>query len=288
MGAKPKFRLGLTAKLALPVIACTTAFFTSFGYINLRTEQRQSENLVEQAADTVAGSIARGTHTEMLKNDRDALHNRIDEFGVEPGIETIRLFNPQGLITHSTDPKEIGKRVDLPLQALDQHRARRFTDSQGRAVLAVMQPIRNAPECWNAQCHVHPASQKVLGGIDADLSLAGVEGQIRQNQAALTWFLVAAIVFGCAASIVFMWVVVYRPVRELIDGTHRVAGGDLNYRLPVRSDDELGDLAASFNKMTAELAGVQAKIEEQVRRKTAELEKVYSGAGTVAQDAAEH
>ena len=51
-----------------------------------------------------------------------------------------------------------------------------------------------------------------------------------------------------------MWVVVYRPVKELIDGTHRVAGGDLDYRLPVRSDDELGDLAASFNKMTAEVA----------------------------------
>ena len=72
-----------------------------------------------------------------------------------------------------------------------------------------------------------------------------------------------------------MWVVVYRPVKELIDGTHRVAEGDWRYRLPVRWDDELGDLAASFNKMTAEVGGVQAKIEEQVRRKTAELERVH-------------
>jgi two-component system NtrC family sensor kinase len=70
-------------------------------------------------------------------------------------------------------------------------------------------------------------------------------------------------------------VVVYRPVKELIDGTHRVAGGDLAYRLPVRSEDELGDLAASFNKMTAEVEGVQAKIEEQVRRKTLELERAH-------------
>src|ERR1039458_5663243 len=44
---------------------------------------------------------------------------------------------------------------------------------------------------------------------------------------------------------------------------------------PVRSDDELGELAASFNTMTAEVGGVQAKIEEQVRRKTLELEKVH-------------
>jgi two-component system NtrC family sensor kinase len=56
---------------------------------------------------------------------------------------------------------------------------------------------------------------------------------------------------------------------------HRVAAGELEYRLPVRGNDELGDLATSFNKMTVEVAGVQAKIEEQVRRKTAELERVY-------------
>ena len=43
----------------------------------------------------------------------------------------------------------------------------------------------------------------------------------------------------------------------------------------MRTEDELGDLAASFNKMTAEVAGVQARIEEQVRRKTAELERVH-------------
>jgi two-component system NtrC family sensor kinase len=55
----------------------------------------------------------------------------------------------------------------------------------------------------------------------------------------------------------------------------RVASGDLEYRLPVGRDDELGDLAASFNKMTAEVGGVHATIEAEVRRKTAELERVH-------------
>jgi two-component system NtrC family sensor kinase len=96
-----------------------------------------------------------------------------------------------------------------------------------------------------------------------------------RHQANLTWFLIGAILFGCLGAVGFMWIVVYRPVKELIDGTHRVAGGDLSYRLPVRSDDELGDLARSFNRMTEEVGGVQAQIEEQVRRKTAELERVH-------------
>jgi class 3 adenylate cyclase len=45
-----------------------------------------------------------------------------------------------------------------------------------------------------------------------------------------------------------------RPVRDLAQGTERVAAGDYSQRLPVVQDDDLGALAASFNRMQAGLA----------------------------------
>lgn len=45
-----------------------------------------------------------------------------------------------------------------------------------------------------------------------------------------------------------------RPIRDLADGTKRVAAGDYSRRLPVVQDDDLGALAASFNRMQAGLA----------------------------------
>ena len=45
-----------------------------------------------------------------------------------------------------------------------------------------------------------------------------------------------------------------RPIRELAEGTERVAAGDYSQRLPVVQDDDLGALAASFNRMQAGLA----------------------------------
>jgi len=282
-------RMGLAAKLAICVIASTAAFFALFGYINLKAERAHSESLIEQAADRVTDVILRSTRYEMLHNDRDALYNIVQELGSEAGIQRIRIFNKDGRITLSTDTREINSVVDktaeacygchaqsAPLARLKRpDRSRTFTDRQGHRVLGVIRPIDNSPACSSAACHVHPSSQQVLGVIDANLSLATVDEQLSQHQAHLAYFLVGAIVFGSTLAVLFIWVVVYRPVKELIDGTHRVAGGDLDYRLPVRSDDELGDLARSFNKMTVEVAGVQAKIEEQVRRKTAELERVH-------------
>jgi len=45
-----------------------------------------------------------------------------------------------------------------------------------------------------------------------------------------------------------------RPIRDLAEGTERVAVGDYSQRLPVVQDDDLGALAASFNRMQAGLA----------------------------------
>lgn len=45
-----------------------------------------------------------------------------------------------------------------------------------------------------------------------------------------------------------------RPLREMTEATRAVAGGKLGLQVPVRSHDELGDLATSFNVMSHDLA----------------------------------
>jgi two-component system, NtrC family, sensor kinase len=289
MTVRTPVRLGLAAKLAICMVASLAAFFTLYGYVNRRVERRHSEEMVIQTADRITDLILRSTQYEMLHNDREALYNVIQEIGAEPGIRRIRIFNKEGRISFSTDAREVNKVVDksaeacyachaqsAPLTRLNRpDRARMFFDRDGQRVLGLIRPIENRPACTDAACHVHTASQRVLGVIDADLSLATVDAQLQQHLSTLVYFTFAALGMASLMSIVFIWVVVYRPVRELTKGTHRVADGDLTYRLPIRSHDELGDLAASFNKMTVEVASVQGEIEERVRRKTAELERVY-------------
>ncbi len=46
---------------------------------------------------------------------------------------------------------------------------------------------------------------------------------------------------------------IVKPVRALAAAAHRVAGGDLSQRVPVKGQDELGEMAEAFNAMAAEL-----------------------------------
>ncbi len=43
------------------------------------------------------------------------------------------------------------------------------------------------------------------------------------------------------------------PLEKLVEGTHAVAQGDLNFKIDVHAKDELGQLVTSFNKMTHDL-----------------------------------
>ena len=47
------------------------------------------------------------------------------------------------------------------------------------------------------------------------------------------------------------------PIQMLAEGTREVAAGNLNYKVQVRADDEIGILVESFNRMTDDLALVQ-------------------------------
>jgi serine phosphatase RsbU (regulator of sigma subunit) len=54
-------------------------------------------------------------------------------------------------------------------------------------------------------------------------------------------------------------------VDELFDGTERVKSGDFVHRIAVRSDDQLGTLAASFNDMTGRIRHLLAEQDEKKR-----------------------
>jgi adenylate cyclase len=60
--------------------------------------------------------------------------------------------------------------------------------------------------------------------------------------------------YGVPVVVVTVFSPTFQPIRDLASGTKRVAAGDYSQRLPVVQDDDLGALAASFNRMQAGLA----------------------------------
>ena len=80
---------------------------------------------------------------------------------------------------------------------------------------------------------------------------------------------------------------IVRPVEALSTTAQAIATGDLSQRAQVESDDEIGNLATSFNKMAAELAGMLEMMEKKVNERTQELKNAQLATLSMMEDAEE-
>jgi class 3 adenylate cyclase len=77
------------------------------------------------------------------------------------------------------------------------------------------------------------------------------------SQQPIAWVLIGCALtlgFGVPITVATAFAPSLQPIRDLAEGTERVAAGDYSQLLPVVQDDDLGALAASFNRMQAGLA----------------------------------
>jgi two-component system NtrC family sensor kinase len=284
--------MGLRLRFVIPLACLLVAYVGVHAYLTAKSQG--AEILSEATLSTLrlANTVRRSTRHAMLHSRREDVHKMIEEIGEQEGIDHIRILNKGGVITYSAEKSEINQVVDRKAEACYQchdaekpltkletsQRARVFRTGDGHRTLAAIDVIYNEPACWNADCHAHTESQSLLGVVDIGVSLAEADHRVAETTR-------NAILFGLASSIAICGLVgllihrlVNRPVQRLLDGTRRIANGDLDCLIPVTSSDELGHLAQSFNKMTEdlgkaheELSNWAEKLAEEVENKTREL-----------------
>jgi two-component system NtrC family sensor kinase len=140
--------------------------------------------------------------------------------------------------------------------------ARIFANPEGGRLLGSMVVIRNEPSCYTAACHVHTKAQSVLGVLDIVYNLDEIDRTMHRNTITIAGFSLGFIVIASLFVSFFVHRLVYVPLRDLETGAKRLSSGNLEEPIPVRSEDEFGQLAASFNAMTAALRNSQAELRE--------------------------
>ncbi|MFH1435809.1 MAG: cache domain-containing protein [Pseudomonadota bacterium] len=77
---------------------------------------------------------------------------------------------------------------------------------------------------------------------------------------------------------------IIRPLRTMVDATEKISRGDLSHKIDVKSGDEIGHLASSFNRMTDDLKDANEQLvdwgrtlERKVDERTRELREMHRG-----------
>jgi signal transduction histidine kinase len=112
------------------------------------------------------------------------------------------------------------------------------------------------------------------GSIKIGLSLEDMHREIRRTRLVLILIGLAGLLVGIVGATLLARRIT-GPLKKLVEGTVDVSKGDFSHKINISSQDEIGNLAQSFNKMSQELLQSRKGIEE-AHKKLIQAEKLAS------------
>ena len=241
---------------------------------------------------------------------RPQLDSRLQQLRSELDVDYLAVYADTRFVHAVVLPQaglrqlpQIGER--FLLAALRRGQDERFLDlpgSQGHMVLtAVAEPLPEDPSQPTGDDQTAPARAVVVAGTLVDPELATQSAELieafqgyRQLEARkpeietayrLIFLMVTLVIL--LATLWVGWYLARRitvPIEAVAEGTRRLSEGDLDYRVEVPADDELGVLVNSFNLMTEELQrnkqdllGANQRLQDERALIAAVLENVAAG-----------
>jgi two-component system, NtrC family, sensor kinase len=284
-----------SARLLAPLLLTVVVVFSIYAFLSFRAISQEWNESVYLYARKFGELVKRATNHGMLVNRNEDVQYVVQLVAGSPGVEALNIYNKHGIVAFSHDPDKVGQQVDLqaeacvvchdktaPLKAVNtEKRTRVYRNSAGRRVFGVIEPIENEPRCARGGCHAPVTEQSILGIMDVQMSLEPLDLALADARRRSLWLTIAVMLMVSAGTIAFVYRIVRRPVMKLVEGTQRIAQGDLDTRIDVTSRDELGVLASAFNGMTQDLHKAREEanqwsqqLEQKVVEKTAELGRI--------------
>ena len=269
----------LKFKVSLYLLIVLSVAVLVFSLVFFQHRQEELLNITSNHVTQIAETIVASTRYTMLVNQRDVSEKIIDEIAKQKNIVRLRVISKDGTIIHSNKRSEIGYSVEqkdepcvpchlsaTPLKEVpDAQRWKVMDVGEGHRVMGSMQPIRNEPTCSSASCHEHPPSQSVLGIVDVAYSLDDIDQSLQGHA---LHFIGTSLLCVLALSLgggFMLQRLVYVPLNDLDDAARQISAGELQHQIPVRSADDFGRVAVSFNTMAAALHESKLQMEELVQ-----------------------
>lgn len=250
---KSHLRNRVAFALAMGLLVCSIGFAVIFYFQYENRIHLERKRTVDQMGHLLRASL----ENAMLKRDIEGLREIIKNFGQRSDIASVQIVAPSGEVRFSSQSA-------LPTAALEVSSVvpnAPQTRQVNSGLLRSIYPVPNQTRCQG--CHGPIAEHPVNGYLVIDFDTRPWRDQVRTSLmwAASAAVLVVALTLLLLAFLLKRWVI--RPVQEVAHMAVQLSQGDLTRRTPVHSDDEIGQLAKTFNQMAGNLETSVTQLEHE-------------------------
>ena len=294
---RPLTDLPLNWKVALTLAIAFAAIAVLFLMVLIPFQREQRQRILdrdERLLSTLREKYERDLIYDVLSENAESLAVDLADLAAQPGIVWVRLVDRDMTLAATADPVAMERLLDPAVIDTLRDDPVLLLRADGAAVLgpggqpmvagqpvdpARRQPFDRLPAAptggfgeatWQGEGVLHHhaelrAGNQSFGQLDILYSLA----EVRRAEA-LTRQLFYGLVGGTFLLLLVLLNlllsrIVIRPVRAVSQAMSEASTGRLDLRLPVRSRDEIGTMAAAFNSMAADLEASKRAIEDYSR-----------------------
>jgi signal transduction histidine kinase len=232
--------LSFRARLALTMGALILLIASAISiYVPQKLEQ-EAIALIAHKAETLMQLTVFTIHPALYFQDRGALEEALSGARNDKDVAYVVVTDGEGRML-SAFHRERATRAALARRVPGGRR------SPDRSLYETMTAVRD--------------EGRVLARLHVGISLARLNAQVGRMRIAIGALSVFILTAGLIAA-AFISNLLTRPLRDVAAGAARIAAGQFGQRVPAGRDDEIGQLAASFNEMAANVAERDASLRE--------------------------
>jgi signal transduction histidine kinase len=252
----------LQTKATLLVIAIVAGVLSVSTLVNIQASQLALERDLRDEASALARQFAAGIGSRAELNNPATL--QVDIGQVMEGrarIVRVEVYSmAQGVPTLITSSDEEAPARPAP----EVSQAAR----EDRPVAVLQQSVGSRQ--WGVAAPVH-LDGALAGLVHLQVSLAAAAQLAARERRQAVLIMGASTVAIVLLMSVFLWQTLHRRLQNLVMTMARAEAGDLAAEASVYSEDELGRLAESFNRMLRRIRNFNGELQETVAQATAEL-----------------
>ena len=234
----------------------------------------------------LARDLSYGSELAIASEDPIFLQPSCEGTFEEEEVVLVAVYNKRGNTIVSKKKVEIEEKIpqDVVQELLREGKAVKkinFT-KEGQKIYSFYSPVF-AAETLISTPTTKPKEKKLIGFVRVGLSLERIKIESRSILFLGLSITALIILLGIFISF-FLAVKIVKPIALLAKGVDTITRGDLDYRIKIKTGDEIEDLAKSFNQMTKSLKVSRDALEESKsvleikgKARTKELKELTKG-----------
>lgn len=252
----PPRKRGLRTKFGLSVTLLLTLTILGISLFALRGEQKALRQEMIRRGITIARNLALNAEKPLLNSiERLSLMALVKVAMENPSVTYAIIVDEKGLIAAHPDVSVVEK--ETPYQRPV------GVEELGDAPLKISEPFQfKDGKNIDIALPILLNNQARIGEVHVGLSQTQIEQTIQATVKQIALLALAFILAGILVTAVLVSIIV-RPIKALEAGANIIGRGNLDYQIKVASQDEIGNLARTFNQMTQDLKQAQVKIIEK-------------------------